>query len=332
MTVQKAIKFGQAVANSGRFQEDPPGSNITEAWELYHEITGAPAYQRQPWCGAALIDTANAGGLSLPPNFIGVYAIQSWGQAHGRWRFGVGGAKAGDVLVIGGPGVHTGFARSDVFETPGGLAIRTEEGNTSPGSEGSQFNGGTYALKVRQAGEIYGYVKAHDLFPGGRGRLRPHKVDRRPAEPQFRPEPKRGALRLWEHGPRVEAVQEQLGEPADGYFGRGTAKAVAAFKKKHDLSGGGDVVGENMLQLLRRLERQAPKYRTLRLGDKGAAVRKLQRRLIAAGYLEPDTYGWRNDDGDFGPVTVRAVKNVEKAIGRKANGTAGVAVWKALTS
>lgn len=313
--------------------ENPPGSNRTPIWDEYAELTGGVSWQTCPYCGAGVVCACRTGGFEAPANWIGVYAIQSWGEARRRFHRGSAGVRKGDVLIIGGPGVHTEQARGDAL--PDG-SVPVYGTNTSPGSEGSQYNGGTTAKKVRAAGEIYGYVVIHDLFDGKR--LRPHPIERRLPQPQYRPEPKRGALRLWEQGPRVEKLQELLGVPADGYYGHGTVKAVADFKSRHGLGGTGEhggigtIAGRQVLELLRRHGEPRTVYKTLRRGDKGGAVRKLQRRLIAHGYLADQTGGWRNDDGDFGPVTVRAVKKVEKAIGRKQNGTAGIAVWKALAA
>ncbi len=64
---------------------------------------------------------------------------------------------------------------------------------------------------------------------------------------------------------------------------------------------------------------------TLRRNDEGDAVRELQRRLAALGYLlESDV------DGDFGKGTEAAVKAFQQLNGLKADGVAGSATLTAL--
>lgn len=325
MSVKAALDWGRRYARSGKASEHPPGSNVTTMWVLYHKETGAPAYQGQPWCGATVCVVLSHGGWTPPANWISVYAVQAWGEAHGRWHRGSRGVKKGDTLVLLGPGVHEGVARSD--ERPDG-SVLSEEGNTSPGSEGSQFNGGTFALRERSASEVYGYVTTHDLLGGKK--VKPHPVDHRREEPQYRKERKRGALRLWETGPRVEHLQQLLGVDDDGYFGRETRDALAAFEHEHHRKGNGTVCGPKLLQLLERSRK--PKHATPRLarGAKGGRVRKLQRKLIAASYLPAKVDGQRQDDGDFGPRTEKAVNAVRRHQKRKPTGVADARVWAAL--
>jgi peptidoglycan hydrolase-like protein with peptidoglycan-binding domain len=327
MTLTATLEFGEKTAKSGVYDEHPPNSNITQAWIDYHSITNAPAYQRSPWCGAAAIASLHAGGWTPPANWIGVLAIQSWGEAHGRWVRGASGLHAGDTLVLFGPGIHTGVARSEVRADGSFLS---EEGNTSPGDVGSQWNGGTYALKVRRVSDLYGYVVTRDLIGGGTPPT-PGAADRKPEQPQYRKEQPTGDLHLWETGPRVEKLQDALGLDSDGYYGRSTAQHVRAFKVAHHLGADG---GTADLPLLKILERHGPAKPptppTLHPGDKGGAVRKLQRRLIAHGYLPAVADGHRQDDSDFGDRTKTAVNAVKHAHHLPADGVAGSGVWDAL--
>jgi lysozyme len=61
----------------------------------------------------------------------------------------------------------------------------------------------------------------------------------------------------------------------------------------------------------------------LRLGDDGAAVKRLQKALAAAGHEV-------GADGAFGPQTDRAVRAFQKQRGLAADGIAGPATWEAL--
>lgn len=321
MSVNTALRRGVQVAKSGEWTEHPPDTNITEAWNAYHQLTGAPAYQRQPWCGAALTNLLRWGGWEdSPPQFIGVYAIQSWGEQHRRWHYGAKGFQPGDTLVLFGPGIHTGLARSEVRADG---TFLSEEGNTSPGSEGSQFNGGTFALKVRHVSDVYGWVTTHDLLGTGKA-LKEVPADAKPVTPQFRHEKPKGALHVWERGPRVAELQRLLGVDDDGYYGHDTVAAVAAFKKAHALAGGGRVAGAKLVEVLqRRGKARKPTPRTVHRGDKGTRVKRAQQALNHHGAkLRPD--------GDFGPKTVRAVRAFQARQHLAVDGVVGRQTWRAL--
>ena len=62
------------------------------------------------------------------------------------------------------------------------------------------------------------------------------------------------------------------------------------------------------------------RYSTLRSGDKGTSVRKLQQRLIELGYLKKG-----QDDGSYGNQTSTAVRAFQRANGLTADGVAGKA-------
>lgn len=336
MTVEAAREWAhqRAVAHRHTPWEQPPGSNhVPDAWGPYHQIFGAPAYDA-PWCGVEVLLVTDHGGLRLPANWISVLLAQRWGEEHDRWSRTSAGTRAGDALVIGGPGVHIEWARADARADG---SVPTHGGNTSPGAEGSQDDGGTVAEKVRSAGEIYGRIRLHDLYPGGGGkRLKAKAVDRREPEPQYVPEASHGELRLWTTGPRVADLQEALGiADADGYFGRATLRRVVQFAETHHL----DLVGDHTtVELIRLAEQhhagpQVPR-RLLHVGDKGGLVRRLQRALIHAGYLEREVAGHRQDDADYGPNTAAAVHRLKRAkrYTQDAGDVAGPRVWKALTS
>jgi hypothetical protein len=338
MTVADARSWAhhRALAHADRPWEVPPGSNhVPDAWGPYHQIFDAPTYDA-PWCGVELLLVAHHGGLDLPANWISVLLAQRWGEVHDRWHLirGAAGAatqvRAGDALVIGGPGVHIEWARED--GRPDG-SVSTHGGNTSPGDEGSQDDGGTVAEKLRRPAEIYGRVALHDLYPGGDGkRPRPGPVDRRPPEPQYVAEPEHGELRIWTTGPRVELLQRSLDMvDADGYFGRTTAKRVAAAGDRrrtdtHD----GRVAPVDLIRALDFHGSTVRPRRLLHIGDKGGLVRRLQRGLIHAGYLEPRVDGWRQDDGDYGARTAAAVHRLKRAKNYRhdSGDVAGIRVWK----
>jgi hypothetical protein len=145
-----------------------------------------------PWCGVELLLVIHHGGLDMPANWISVLLAQRWGEEHDRWSRGSAGTRAGDALVIGGPGVHIEWAREDA--RPDG-SVPVHGGNTSPGSEGSQDDGGTVAEKVRAASEVYGRIRSTTCTRGrrGSGRGRRRSTVATP-EPQYVPEAGHGAL------------------------------------------------------------------------------------------------------------------------------------------
>lgn len=62
------------------------------------------------------------------------------------------------------------------------------------------------------------------------------------------------------------------------------------------------------------------RYETLRFNDRGTAVRKLQQRLIALGYMPKGS-----DDGAYGYQTYNAVRDFQRANGLSSDGVAGPA-------
>jgi peptidoglycan hydrolase-like protein with peptidoglycan-binding domain len=56
-------------------------------------------------------------------------------------------------------------------------------------------------------------------------------------------------LRRGDTGPKVRELQRALNVPADGVFGRATARAVCRFQRRHDLRPTG-VVGRRMARML----------------------------------------------------------------------------------
>lgn len=67
-------------------------------------------------------------------------------------------------------------------------------------------------------------------------------------------------------------------------------------------------------------------YPTIKLGSKGADVKKAQKLLIAKGY----SCGAAGADGDFGAGTYNAVKKFQVANGLEADGIVGAKTWAAL--
>lgn len=121
-------------------------------------------------------------------------------------------------------------------------------------------------------------------------------------------------LKKKSRGRRVIRLQGLLHIRADGVFGRGTARAVRRFQRRHGLTPDG-VVGPATWRVLRGAAK--------REGGRGggarrAAVRLLQRRLGIPV------------DGVFGPQTSRALREFQRRHGLTPDGVVGPATWGAL--
>jgi hypothetical protein len=133
-----------------RISESPPGSNrgAPQPDEWQRRVYGGTGV---PWCACfttcmvqdAGIDGAGSAGVAV------CVSMAKRGQGIFRgWTTDPRRVHAGDLAVISCTSCHIGA----VVEAPYGCV----EGNTSPGSEGSQFNGGCVAERQRK-GAIVGW-------------------------------------------------------------------------------------------------------------------------------------------------------------------------------
>lgn len=145
-------------------------------------------------------------------------------------------------------------------------------------------------------------------------------------------------LRAGSTGQNVRTLQNRLIElgwmdgKADGTYGGATEAAVIAFQKKTSGLWDDGVAGPDTLKAL--YSNSAAKSsspvssigETLENGSEGDAVRALQKRLKALGYLNGSV------DGSFGPSTLSAVISFQEKNGLNADGKAGTATLNALYS
>lgn len=130
--------------------------NRTKYWQDYD-----PSFQGQPWCVAFLWWVFQQAGERMA--FFGGGRTASCGMLL-RWyreqglTVDVADIRVGDIVLLNFHGgkdpEHCGL----VVETYGD-AIFAIEGNTSPGLEGSQNNGGCVALKQRNPSQIVGVYR-----------------------------------------------------------------------------------------------------------------------------------------------------------------------------
>ncbi len=131
-------------------------------------------------------------------------------------------------------------------------------------------------------------------------------------------------------GNAVKKVQKRLialgylSGSADGDYGSGTKKAVMAFQKKNGLSQTGKVDSKTLTKLNSSSAKKAgagssakssSSDGTCSPGDSGDAVRKVQKRLKALGYLSGSA------DGDYGSGTKNAVKEFQRRNGLSVTGS-----------
>ena len=145
MSLNKVIEI--ALADLG-YTENPPGSNRTKYWEAYDS-----KMQGQPWCVCFLWWVFQQAGERMA--FFGGGKTASCGILL-RWYKEQGlvvdkrDIQIGDILILNFSGTQD-TQHCGLVVDKGKLAGTwyTIEGNTTPGEEGSQDDGGCVALKMR---------------------------------------------------------------------------------------------------------------------------------------------------------------------------------------
>jgi peptidoglycan hydrolase-like protein with peptidoglycan-binding domain len=140
------------------------------------------------------------------------------------------------------------------------------------------------------------------------------------------------ALDKTSRGIRVKALQARLRElgylaaPADGVYGSRTAEAVELFQKEAGLKQTGRASAAMIEALMDEDAPECSVYVTLKKGDAGDAVARLQSRLSALGYYAGSA------SGTFDDRTANAVKLFQSVIGAKQDGTASQRLQQRLFS
>lgn len=151
-----------------------------------------------------------------------------------------------------------------------------------------------------------------------------------------------GVLRFGSSGEMVRLLQEKLtvlgyySTAVDGVFGTGTAQAVTRFQAANGLNADG-VVGQKTIDALYGNAKPAasatqtpqptasPAATLLKTGDRGDAVKEMQKKLVSLGYLAAA-------DGVYGPRTYNAVVAFQKRNGLTSDGIAGAKTLARLNS
>lgn len=183
-----------------------------------------------------------------------VPAVDAW-RRHGWFHDGTRGIRPGDIAYFDFPGGdrvdHTG-----VVEKVDRDGIHTIEGNTTPGAEISDPNGGGVYPRLRPPAQFVGYARVPGLRYDLKARAR-HAAAKAKARVKRYP-----TLQLGDRGKKVERLQNLLIQRGylapmvdhrwsdDGVFGPNTDAAVRAFQRDHHLHVDG-VAGPKTLAAIR---------------------------------------------------------------------------------
>lgn len=268
--------------------EHPPGSN-------HNEVTVEFGFDG-PWCDMAVCVAAKrSNNLSAVfGKFAFTVAHARAFQKHGRWHYGLGGARPGDIVFFDWSGSrmignidHVGVI--EAVHSNG--TITTLEGNTSD----------AFLRRVRNGSVVVGYGR-----PAYDGAASMPRSD--------------GILRLGSTGAPVKTLQRRLNAvlgaalTVDGEFGPATAGALKAFQASARI----EADGEYGPQSAARLAAAAAGQKTARVpkprppaggplavdGQFGSATcAALQRALNRHG-------AQLTVDGSLGPATKRALQKL----------------------
>ena len=127
-------------------------------------------------------------------------------------------------------------------------------------------------------------------------------------------------MSLGQHDRTVRVLQYLLSAqgqrvPADGFFGRGTQKALRQFQQAHQLVATGETNDPTWEVLVVSLHQ----------GSKGLAVRAAQLELREAGYAAAT-------DGVFGLQMKKITQKYQKQTGHTADGVIGRNTWYELVA
>lgn len=104
----------------------------------------------------------------------------------------------------------------------------------------------------------------------------------------------------------------------DGSFSAADSAQLKRFQRDHHVNPSGNVYASSWVALISRGTKP-----TLKVGNKGASVKRLQNSLNASGHSVRAT-------GSYGTATASAVKSVQRAGKLKVTGTVNASVWNLL--
>ena len=136
-------------------KESPPDSNrvLYNTWYYGQEVSGG-AY---PWCMAFVQWVFHQTGVPLPARAASCSALMRAAQKKGAWV--TEDFRPGDVVVYDFSGKKGAPVHCGIVERVAKTGVTAIEGNTSPGSSGSQDNGGGVFRRTRSRSTAEAYIR-----------------------------------------------------------------------------------------------------------------------------------------------------------------------------
>ena len=130
-------------------KESPASSNNVKynTWFYGRAVSGS-AY---PWCMAFVQWVFAQAGMKLPHLTASCSGLLEWYRKN-RPACIVEAPQPGDIVIYG-------FGHTGIVESAAPGEITAIEGNTSPGSAGSQSNGGMVCRRTRKAAAVKAYIR-----------------------------------------------------------------------------------------------------------------------------------------------------------------------------
>lgn len=131
-------------------KESPANSNNVKynTW-FYDESVSGSAY---PWCMAFVQWCFARADMRLPCVTASCSELLNWYKRNHPDQVKTSAPKAGDIVI------YT-FGHTGIVESASGNSITSIEGNTSPGTSGSQSNGGMVCRRTRQTYTVKAYIR-----------------------------------------------------------------------------------------------------------------------------------------------------------------------------
>lgn len=145
------------------YTESPPNSNCDSRADgirtAQDHCANGTWLRGEPWCGCWCYYALEAAGVEkIDSHLASVSQIEDYARQSAKcyrgWTTDRSKVKVGDLAVIGGYGVHVEMVRA----VPTSSSTLTYGGNTSPGTSGSQSNGGGAYARTRYPSEVRGYA------------------------------------------------------------------------------------------------------------------------------------------------------------------------------
>lgn len=124
--------------------ESPAGSNRTRYGKWY-------GLDGQPWCMMFVQWVFHQAGMPLPYKTASCSALLNWYRKN-RPGSVVKAPKSGDIVIYN-------FGHTGIVESMDAGTITAIEGNTSPGTAGSQSNGGMVCRRTRKRSTVTAYIR-----------------------------------------------------------------------------------------------------------------------------------------------------------------------------